>query len=712
MSQAFPHEPVMATEVTDLLGRVPDGLVLDATLGGAGHARRLLEAHPGITLLGIDRDPMAVAAATGELAVFGRRAIIRRARFDALGDVVRQVQDELGTPDDRAGLTGVLFDLGVSSPQLDVAERGFSYRRDAPLDMRMDPTVGRTGADVVNESDEDTLVELFADNGETRFARRIARAIIAARPITTTGQLADVVREAIPAATRRTGGHPARRVFQAIRIAVNEELDQLQTGLDAALGLLRPGGRCVVISYHSGEDRLVKATFTQRRPPTTASARRACRASAAPIPSSAWSAGARASPPTTEIARNRRSEAARLRVVERLPSAHRHVQQRRGGLMAPPPAAPATARRATAAPQPRPSTRRPALRVFEPEPRRSSRRGLSRRGHVWIGRRPGGRQPAGRRGGGRHGGPGPGPPGRHPVEDRRPAGHPEGGPDPTWPNWPPPPGSWPRRSPRGLTAPAQVVDLPQVPARTCRSRCPTRRPCRWRPSRPPPMRPPPRRPPRRHAHRPVHVEPGQAGRRQHTDHRPRRPVSPAVLLNRRTRAMRLLLVVVFGVMAFRLVQVQEFGHQHYAALSTGPADPVGLRPGRARRHLRPQRRGAGRDGHPPDGGGRPADHQEPGRGGRRPVAAPRPPGRHPAGQADRAHRLRLPGPPGARRGGRLGRPRWPSTGSTWCPRRNGWSRSGSWPSRWWATSAGTATAPPASSTSTSRPWPARPAPPT
>lgn len=317
MSQAFPHEPVMAAEVTDLLGHVPAGLVLDATLGGAGHARRLLEAHPGITLLGIDRDPIAVAAATGELAVFGRRAIIRRARFDSLSTIVRQVQDELGTPDDQRGLTGALFDLGVSSPQLDVPERGFSYRRDAPLDMRMDPTVGRTGADVVNLSDEDTLVELFADNGETRFARRIARAVVAARPITTTGQLADVVREAIPAATRRTGGHPARRVFQAIRIAVNEELDQLHTGLDAALDLLRTGGRCVVISYHSGEDRLVKATFTSAAtddchcPPGLP-----CVCGADPR-FRLVHRGSR-KPTDEEVGRNRRSEAARLRVVERL----------------------------------------------------------------------------------------------------------------------------------------------------------------------------------------------------------------------------------------------------------------------------------------------------------------------------------------------------------------------------------------------------------
>lgn len=320
MSEAFPHQPVMAREVIDLLSAVPDGLVLDATLGGAGHARALLEANPGLRLLGIDRDPMAVAAATGELAKFGDRAVIRRSRFDSLGDVVRQVQDELGTPEDQRGLTGVLFDLGVSSPQLDVAERGFSYRRDAPLDMRMDPTVGRTGADVVNGSSEDTLVQLFADNGETRFARRIARAIIAARPVTTTGQLADVVRDAIPAATRRTGGHPARRVFQAVRIAVNEELDQLQTGLDAALALLRPGGRCVVISYHSGEDRMVKTTFTRAAtddchcPPGLP-----CVCGADPQFRLVHRGSRR--PSDEEMVVNRRSEAARLRVVERLPRA-------------------------------------------------------------------------------------------------------------------------------------------------------------------------------------------------------------------------------------------------------------------------------------------------------------------------------------------------------------------------------------------------------
>ena len=446
MNQAFPHEPVMAAEVVELLRGVPAGLVLDATLGGAGHARAMLEANPGITLLGIDRDPIAVAAATGELAVFGRRAVIRRSRFDSLGEIVREVQDELATPADQRGLTGVLFDLGVSSPQLDVAERGFSYRRDAPLDMRMDPTVGRTGADVVNTSDEDTLVRLFVDNGESRFARRIARAIIAARPITTTGQLADVVRAAIPAATRRTGGHPARRVFQAVRIAVNEELDQLHTGLDAALGLLRPGGRCVVISYHSGEDRLVKATFTSAAtddchcPPGLP-----CVCGADPKFRLVHRGSRR--PTDEEIARNRRSEAAPP-PGRRAPARHRHdVEQRGGRLMAPP--ASGTARRAAAAPQPKPSTRRPAapglrapaptVRPSEPLPARPPVAGHDARG----------RQPAGGGGRGHDGDPGSGAHGRPADADRRPAGHAEVHAGRRWPNWPPPTGSWPRGSPSG-----------------------------------------------------------------------------------------------------------------------------------------------------------------------------------------------------------------------------------------------------------------------
>jgi 16S rRNA (cytosine1402-N4)-methyltransferase len=319
MSQAFEHQPVMTAEVVDLLGPVPPGMIVDATLGGGGHAAALLTARDDITVLGIDRDPEAVSAATRTLEAFGSRAVVRRSRFDLLRQVVGGVHDQSGVPVERRGLSGVLFDLGVSSPQLDVAERGFSYRRDARLDMRMDPTSGRTAADVVNEYDEDALVDLFADNGEGRFARRIARAIVAARPLTTTGELADVVRTAIPAATRRTGGHPSRRVFQAIRIAVNEELDQLATALEQALDLLAPGGRCVVIAYHSGEDRLVKALFTKMAtddchcPPGLP-----CVCGADPQ-FRLVTRGARR-PGADELAANPRAEAARLRVIERLPT--------------------------------------------------------------------------------------------------------------------------------------------------------------------------------------------------------------------------------------------------------------------------------------------------------------------------------------------------------------------------------------------------------
>jgi 16S rRNA (cytosine1402-N4)-methyltransferase len=312
----------MTSEVVDLFSPVPPGLVIDATVGGGGHAAALLAAHPDMTILGIDRDPLAVEAAIEALAPFGRRAVIRRSRFDALAQVAGEVHDRVGVPADQRGLSGVLFDLGVSSPQLDVAGRGFSYRRDASLDMRMDPTSGRTASDVVNQYSEDALVELFTDNGEGRFARRIARAIVAARPLLTTGQLADVVKEAIPAATRRTGGHPARRVFQAIRIAVNDELDQLATALEEGLALLRPGGRCVVISYHSGEDRLVKSFFTRMStgdchcPPGLP-----CVCGADPQ-FRLVARGARR-PTADEIGRNHRAEAARLRVIERLPASTR-----------------------------------------------------------------------------------------------------------------------------------------------------------------------------------------------------------------------------------------------------------------------------------------------------------------------------------------------------------------------------------------------------
>ena len=301
----------MLEQIVELFGAVPPGVLLDGTLGGAGHARALLGAHLGLRLVGIDRDPDAIAAASAALAGFGERATVLRARFSEAGPVL----DALGV----AGISGALLDLGVSSWQLDRAERGFSYRHDGPLDMRMDRTSGTSALDLVATASEAELARLLADYGDERFAGRVARAIVAARPVTTTGRLAEVVREAIPAATRRSGGHPARRTFQALRIAVNDELGQLPGALDELIDRLVPGGRIAVISYHSGEDRIVKyrlrraATGDCGCPPELP-----CVCGARPTLRLLWRGGRR--PTETEIASNRRAESAHLRAAERLPT--------------------------------------------------------------------------------------------------------------------------------------------------------------------------------------------------------------------------------------------------------------------------------------------------------------------------------------------------------------------------------------------------------
>jgi 16S rRNA (cytosine1402-N4)-methyltransferase len=308
--RGYTHLPVMVSEVVELFDAVPDGTVLDATVGGGGHAAAVLAAHRGLTIVGIDRDPAAVDAARAVLAPYGPRAIVVQDRFDRLDRVL----DDAGI----GRVSGVLFDLGVSSPQFDDPDRGFSYRADARLDMRMDPGQPMTAADVVNQADERDLVRLLVDSGERRFASRIVRAIVAARPVETTGQLATVVRDAIPAAARRHGGHPARRVFQAIRIAVNDELAVLPVALDAALDRLADGGRAVALSYHSGEDRIVKDRFRLAAtggcacPPGLP-----CVCGATPTVR-LLTRGAR-KPSPGEVAENPRSESARLRAVERLP---------------------------------------------------------------------------------------------------------------------------------------------------------------------------------------------------------------------------------------------------------------------------------------------------------------------------------------------------------------------------------------------------------
>ena len=250
------HVPVLLERVLALLAPALDGhpsVVVDATLGLGGHAEALLRAHPQLTLVGLDRDPVALARSEQRLAAFGARVHLVHAVYDRMPEVL----DSLGIP----GVDGVLFDLGVSSMQLDVSERGFAYAQDAPLDMRMDPSAPLTAAEVVNHYPVPQLARVLREYGEERFALRIAQAIDRERrvaPLTSTARLADIVRDAIPAATRRHGGHPAKRTFQGLRIEVNGELDALRAAIPAALDALVVGGRIVVLSYHSLEDRIVK----------------------------------------------------------------------------------------------------------------------------------------------------------------------------------------------------------------------------------------------------------------------------------------------------------------------------------------------------------------------------------------------------------------------------------------------------------------------
>ena len=312
MEAEFSHLPVMAREVVELLLPVPAGLIVDCTVGGAGHATLLLEERPDVRVLGIDRDADAVEVARFRLARFGTRAAVVHGGFEELARLV----DEHG---EGEPVMGILMDLGVSSPQLDRAERGFSYRFDAPLDMRMDAKQSLTAADIVNGYDEARLAAIIGRYGEERFARRIARAIVAARPLHSTRELADIVRAAIPARARRRGPHPARRTFQAVRMEVNRELPNLAEGLDESVHVVGEQGRVLVLAYHSLEDRMVKETFSKWAGEDTAGA----------VPHKLPVVPPRRSlvrvltrrplrPRADELATNPRAESARLRAVERL----------------------------------------------------------------------------------------------------------------------------------------------------------------------------------------------------------------------------------------------------------------------------------------------------------------------------------------------------------------------------------------------------------
>lgn len=265
VDMGFEHKSVLLKETVDGLNVRPDGIYVDGTLGGGGHSfevcRRLGEKG---SIVGIDQDAAAIEAAGGRLKDFGEKVTIVRSNYCDMKSRLH----ELGI--DK--VDGIILDLGVSSYQLDTAERGFSYREDAPLDMRMDTRQAMTARDIVNDYSEMELYRVIRDYGEDKFARNIARHIVTARgkrPIETTGQLTEIIRESIPMKYQKKGGHPAKRTFQAIRIELNRELEVLRDSLDDMIELLNPGGRLCIITFHSLEDRIVKSAFKKNENPCT-----------------------------------------------------------------------------------------------------------------------------------------------------------------------------------------------------------------------------------------------------------------------------------------------------------------------------------------------------------------------------------------------------------------------------------------------------------
>src|SRR5580658_849974 len=311
------HVPVMLDQVRELFAPALDGagaVLVDATLGRAGHTMALLDDHQQLTVIGIDADQAAIDASRLLLRADQGRVTLVHAMYDQIPAVLADLR--------LRAVQGVLFDLGVSSPQLDDAGRGFSYAHDAPLDMRMDRAGPLTAADVVNTYPAARLARILADYGEERFARRIAEALVRERqrsPVTSTARLADIVKESIPAPARRTGGNPAKRTFQALRIEVNDELGSLQRAVPAALDAVAVGGRIVVLAYHSLEDRIVKREFAGRATDSTPVGLPVPLAAARPQFRLLTSGAQR--PTQTELAANPRAASARLRAAERVRAA-------------------------------------------------------------------------------------------------------------------------------------------------------------------------------------------------------------------------------------------------------------------------------------------------------------------------------------------------------------------------------------------------------
>ena len=308
----FHHKPVLFEETIDSLAIRPEGLYIDGTMGGGGHSEAILQRLTTGRLLSIDQDPDAMKAAGERLGKY-HQSLRVQGNFAQMGEIARE--------NGMDAVDGVLLDIGVSSYQLDTPERGFSYHHDAPLDMRMSQQ-GPSARDLVNNLGEQELSTIIFQYGEDRNARRIAQGIVRAReqaPIETTAQLAEIIKASVPAAVRRAEGHPARRTFQALRIAVNGELDRLREGLTAGFALLKPGGRLAVITFHSLEDRIVKQQMHEW-----------CQGCICPKDFPVCVCGRKPqgqllykkglAPSEKEVAENPRARSARLRVIEKLPA--------------------------------------------------------------------------------------------------------------------------------------------------------------------------------------------------------------------------------------------------------------------------------------------------------------------------------------------------------------------------------------------------------
>jgi 16S rRNA (cytosine1402-N4)-methyltransferase len=311
MAQGNYHQPVLEQEIVELFASASTGVVIDATLGGGGHAFALLTAAPQLRIIGIDRDPEARESAAKRLEEFGDRVCIVDATFAEMKSIIEKNEGFInGEP-----IVGILMDLGVSSHQLDESSRGFSFRANAPLDMRMDPTKGETAAEYIARVDQHEFARLLRENGENRFAGSIAKSVLERLP-QTTDELTEAVERAVPMAARRRG-HVATRAFQALRIAVNAEEEQLSEGLDAALEILSEGGILAVISYHSGEDRVVKSVLHEAgtggcKCPVALG----CVCGAVPTVSVFKASAQLAS--SSEIEANSRARSARLRIARKL----------------------------------------------------------------------------------------------------------------------------------------------------------------------------------------------------------------------------------------------------------------------------------------------------------------------------------------------------------------------------------------------------------